>query len=119
MKKGCLKLIILIPIVIGILIYIFDKYGKDFWNSKKTEAMEFVHESIDDKFKDFVPNKYADSLKSEMIDYFSKLKDRKEKDVSEKVSEFYKEMKDIVKDSIISDLDFNKLKKIMDRNGIK
>jgi len=119
LKKGCLKLIILIPITIGILIYIFDKYGKDFWNDRKTEAMELVHESIDKKFKEFVPNKYADSLKSEVIAYFSRLKDRKIKDVSDKVSEFYEDMGHIVKDSIISELDFNKLKKMMDGNEIK
>ena len=119
MKKGCVKLVIFIPIVIGIIIYIIGKYGVDYWNSRKTEALQFVNESINEKFKELVPNKYSDSLKTEFIDYFNRLKNEKVEDVSKRVSEFYKSMENIVKDSIITELDFKKLKKMLDNNGIR
>ncbi len=119
MKKGCLKIVILIPIILGIVIYIIDKYGEDFWNNRKAEALVFVKETVDEKFKEFVPNKYADSLKTEVINYFNTLKDRKIEDISNQVSEFYAEMKNIVKDSIVSELDYKKLKSILDNNAIK
>lgn len=119
MKKGCLKIIILIPVILGISIYVFDKYGQEFWKDSKTESMKFIKNSIDKKFKEFMPNKYADSLKIEMINYFGRLKDRKINDVSQKISKFYKDMELMVKDSIISYLDFKKLKKMMDKNEFK
>jgi len=112
-------LVVLIPIVIGIIIYIIDRYGADYWHSRKTEALQFVNESINEKFKELVPNKYSDSLKTEFIDYFNRLKDEKVENISKRVSDFYRSMENIVKDSIISELDFKKLKKMLDNNGIK
>ncbi len=118
MKKGCLKGIVLLVIIIGIAYYLGEKYGKDYWDSGKNKVLELVHESLDKNFKKIVPNKYSEQLKEELLDYFSELKSQKSEDISNRLKEINQSLKSIIKDSIITELDFEKIKEILNKNEI-
>jgi len=118
LKKGCFKGLILLAILIGVAYYIAEKYGQDYWDSGKEKVLSLVHESLDKNFKKIVPNKYSEKLKEELFDYFSELKNQKSDEISDRLNEINQSLKSIIKDSIISELDFEKIREIINKNEI-
>ena len=67
MKKGCfLRTIIFVVILIGIIAYIYKKYGNEIIESGKTQLKEFVVEKIQNSIDNIAESVERDSLQKSL-----------------------------------------------------
>lgn len=99
-KKGCLlRTIGFFVIIAAVLVYFFDKYGKEFYESSKEKLYESFVTQLEDQIKSISTDAISDSIKNNFQDKLTSLK-RADLQTS------HKDMKNII-DEIKSYIDKN------------
>jgi hypothetical protein len=119
LKKGCfLKIIIGLTIIIAVILYVI-QYHLDDWivNPSKEFFSELFVSGIDDELSFIKDSPEKDSLrillKTYLQDKFTATKELSNKDIDWLVDS----VKIVISDSIITDNDLNKIKKLIDQKG--
>ncbi len=119
MKKGCfLKIIIILTILVAALLYIL-QYHLDDWiikPSKKFFSEMFVS-GVDDELSYIAESQEKDSLRTllkiYLQDKFTNTKELSNKDIDWLIDS----VKVVIKDSIITKDDLNKIKNLIEKKG--
>ena len=102
MKKGCfLRTIIFVVILIGIIAYIYKKYGNEIIESGKTQLKEFVVEKIQNSIDNIAESVERDSLQKSL--------DKLIEDINSKNIKIGTDDFDILKEKFDEIIDSNKI----------
>lgn len=102
MKKGCfLRTIIFVVILIGIIAYIYKKYGNEIIESGKTQLKEFVVEKIQNSIDNIAESVERDSLQKSL--------DKLIEDINSKNIKIGTDDFDILKEKFDELIDSNKI----------
>ena len=102
MKRGCfLRTILFIVILIGIIAYIYKKYGNEIIESGKTQLKEFVVEKIQNSIDNIAESVERDSLQKSL--------DKLIEDINSKNIKLGTDDFDILKEKFDELIDSNKI----------
>jgi len=102
MKKGCfLRTIIFVVILIGIIAYIYKKYGNEIIESGKTQLKDFVVEKIQNSIDNIAESVERDSLQKSL--------DKLIEDINSKNIKIGTDDFDILKEKFDELIDSNKI----------
>ncbi|HSP86714.1 MAG TPA: hypothetical protein VLN45_01160 [Ignavibacteriaceae bacterium] len=119
MKRGCfLKVIIILTILVAAVLYIF-QYHLDDWiiNPAKEFFSEMFVSGADEKLTFISESPEKDSLRTLLKEYlkdkFTSTKELSNKDIDWLIDS----VKAVVKDSLITEEDLNKIKNLIEQKG--
>jgi len=119
MKKGCfIKVIVVLTILVAAVLYIVQNHLDD-WviDPAKEFFSELFVSGVDDELKFIVESREKDSLrvllKNYLQDKFTSTKELSDKDINWLIDS----VKVVVIDSIITENDLNKIKKLIEQKG--
>jgi hypothetical protein len=123
MKKGCfIKIIILLTIFVAAGLYIIQNYSGRIKNlilsRSKEKLKEYFIDKYDVKLAHIKPSPQKDTLEVYLRKYFEKnfSNDDELNDKSEdKINNFIGSIEDLVQDSIVTEVDVNKIKKLVNQ----
>lgn len=111
MKRGCItRAFIFIIILLGIIIYIVEKYGPIVEESIKKETIKFAETTILDEIKKAKQSIFSDSLKILVSNYLENLSSQTEEEIKTKTDSLSKEINSVLEDSEINLDEFEKLR---------
>ncbi|NOX16810.1 MAG: hypothetical protein GXO87_00810 [Chlorobi bacterium] len=112
-KKGCFFVFVIIPVSIGILYYLYQKYGEELIQKGNKQVIRLVGEKIQNEFKELNGGKYSDSLKVYFDDFMDKISEENRELAEKKIKEAYEELKNTVDKNIGDSLNFENIKKVL------
>jgi hypothetical protein len=114
-KKGCLlRSVALIIVFSAILVYLFDKYGKQFYESSKDKIYRSFIAQLESNLNDISVEVISDSIKTNFI---RKIDSIKQTDVASAKNEFDKviaDLKKYINENSAKQENFDELKKIVE-----
>ena len=119
MKKGCfIKVIVVLTILVAAVLYIIQNHLDDWVIGPAKEFFsELFVSGVDDELKFIVESREKDSLrvllKNYLQDKFTSTKELSDKDINWLIDS----VKVVVIDSIITENDLNKIKKLIEQKG--
>jgi len=113
MKKGCFFIFVVIPVAIGVLYYVYQKYGDELIDKGNEQVVRLFGDKIKNEFENFEGGKYSDSLKIYFDDFLEKISEEKRELAEEKIKELYEDLKNTVDKNIGDSLNFENIKKVI------
>lgn len=98
-------------VVIAVGYYIIDTYGNEIYSKIKISTIDFIFNDIDSY--EIVDDKGSRKLKILIDEYFEKIKEQDLSETYDKARIFFNEIKMFLEDNKISDIEFDKLNKII------
>jgi hypothetical protein len=122
MKKGCfIKIIIVLTILVAAGLYLIQNYGGKIKNMIVSKGKETVREYFINKYNTrfgyIKPSPERDSLELYMKKYFEKNfsdLDKINDESEEKIDSVLSSVEEIVNDSVVTKVEVNKIKKMID-----
>ena len=118
MRKGCfLTVIVGLTLTLIIVFYIINFHGEDLLEAGKDKLVEFAQESIENDISKLEDNKYVDSLKIVIGDYFSNIEHLDVAEELKRIEELSDGIEVIFLDSKIDSVEFDFITNILVKHG--
>lgn len=114
MKKGCFITVIVILTVISLAVFYFVRHnGEELLNFGKDQLVEFAQSNIINDIDDLEQNKYVDSLKYVVTNYFNNIDTLDIEEELERIEVFSDDIEVILMDSKIDSAEFDFITNIL------
>ena len=114
MKLGCLfKTLVLIIVILGTTFYLYDKYGKDFFELGKEKAKKMALEEIENVLNEFSTETLSDAMKKKVKELTNDFEKNKDEFTFEQWSALKEKFDEAVKEKKIDDETIEEFKKII------
>jgi hypothetical protein len=113
MKKGCFFIFVVIPVAIGTLYYVYQKYGDELLQKGNEQVIHLFGEKIKNEFEKLGGEKYSDSLKVYFDDFVDKISEKDRELAEEKIKGLYEDLKTTIDKNVGDSLNFENIKKVI------
>ena len=112
-----MKILIAVIVVVAISFYVFDTYGSNIYSSLKISVLDFILNDLESY--ELLNDDTSDKLKLLAEEQFDKVKNLNFSEAYDQVNFFFQEVKLFLEDHNLDEIEFEKLKEVINNEKQK